>query len=77
MRRHRVRATSPGPLLAMFALSVATALSARADGDIERRHRATQGAVTLTANPLAISARTSFYTARGFSEAVIRQLLNS
>lgn len=60
------------PLLAGLVLLAGVGHLARADGDIEWRYRATQGAVTLTANPLAISARTSFYTARGFSEAVIR-----
>jgi hypothetical protein len=45
---------------------------AHAEGDIEWRHRATRGAVSLTANPLSGAARTSFYTARGFTEAAIR-----
>jgi len=57
---------------AMSALLAATGLSARADGDIAWGHRSTQGAVTLSANPLGTASRTSFYTARGFSAAAIR-----
>ncbi|MBI4756738.1 MAG: hypothetical protein HY778_15240 [Betaproteobacteria bacterium] len=59
-------------LAAVVALSVAASLGARAEGDIEWRHRATQGAVMLTANALGTASRTAFYTARGFSEATIR-----
>lgn len=44
----------------------------RAGEDIEWRHRATQGAVTLTANPLGVASRTAFYSARGFAAEVIR-----
>jgi hypothetical protein len=40
--------------------------------DFTWNHRATQGAVTLTANPLDSAARTAFYLARGFSEESIR-----
>ena len=43
----------------------------RADQDIEWRHRATQGAVTLSANPLDRASRTAFYTARGFTAEAI------
>lgn len=53
-------------------LPLAASLPARADGDIEWRHRATQGAVMLTANPLTPAARISFYIGRGFSAAAIR-----
>jgi hypothetical protein len=58
--------------LVALGLSAALSLSAHADGDIEWRHRATQGAVTLMANALGTASRTSFYTARGFSETAIR-----
>lgn len=44
----------------------------RAEEDIEWRHRATQGAVTLSANPLGFASRTAFYTARGFAVDEIR-----
>ncbi|MDZ4254894.1 MAG: hypothetical protein U1A72_20175 [Sulfuritalea sp.] len=44
----------------------------RADQDIEWRHRATQGAVTLSANPLDRASRTAFYAARGFAAEAIR-----
>jgi hypothetical protein len=37
------------------------------EADIVWQHRATQGAVTLTANPLGKTSRVSFYEARGFS----------
>ena len=59
-------------LLAMFALLAGTSLSVRADGDIEWRHRVTQGAVTLSANPLDPASRTAFYSARGFAADAIR-----
>jgi hypothetical protein len=59
-------------LLAMFALLAGISLSTRADGDIEWRHRATHGAVTLSANPLGLASRTAFYTARGFAAEAIR-----
>ncbi|OHC67497.1 MAG: hypothetical protein A3H93_01865 [Rhodocyclales bacterium RIFCSPLOWO2_02_FULL_63_24] len=59
-------------LLTLLALLVGVSLSARADGDIEWRHRATQGAVTLSANPIGTAARRSFYTARGFAAETIR-----
>lgn len=44
----------------------------RAEGDIEWRHSATQGTVTLAANPLDRASRTAFYTARGFAAEAIR-----
>jgi hypothetical protein len=66
--RCAIRPRLPWMLLGLFLAGNTLA----EDGGIEWRHRATQGAVTLTANPLGIAARTSFYTARGFSEAVIR-----
>lgn len=56
----------------MLAALVAMAGASRADGDIEWRHRATQAAVTLSANPLGSASRTAFYTARGFTPEVIR-----
>ncbi|MDP2825233.1 MAG: hypothetical protein Q8O52_21440 [Sulfuritalea sp.] len=59
-------------LFAMLALLSGIGLPARADGDIEWRHRATQGAVTLSANPLGLASRTAFYTARGFAAEAIR-----
>lgn len=58
-----------------FALAAAFAMLAgvcRADQDIEWRHRATQGAVTLSANPLDRASRSAFYTARGFAAEAIR-----
>ncbi|MDP2794885.1 MAG: hypothetical protein Q8O25_12550 [Sulfurisoma sp.] len=58
--------------LVVFALSAAAGLAAGADDAIEWRHRATQGAVTLTANPLGVASRTAFYAARGFSATTIR-----
>lgn len=59
-------------LLATLAPLVGISLPARAEGDIEWRHRATQGAVTLTANPLGRASRTAFYSARGFTAETIR-----
>jgi hypothetical protein len=60
-------------LLAGVALALALACSAvRAEAEIEWRHRATQGAVTLTANPLGQESRTAFYSARGFPVAAIQ-----
>ncbi len=59
-------------LLAALALLAGGGFPARAEGDIEWRHRATRGAATLSANPLGGAALTSFYTARGFTEATIR-----
>ncbi len=41
-------------------------------GDSEWHHRVTQGAVTLTANPLGTASRTAFYIGRGFTAAAIR-----
>ena len=59
-------------LLAVFALLTGISLPVRAEGDIEWRHRATQGAVTLSANPLGLASRTAFYSARGFAAEAIR-----
>lgn len=59
-------------LLATLALMAGISLPACADGDIEWRHRATQGAVTLSANPLGLASRTAFYSARGFAAEAIR-----
>ncbi len=59
-------------MLAALALLAGGSFAAHADDDIEWHHRATRGAVTLTANSLGGAALTSFYTARGFSEAAIR-----
>lgn len=58
--------------LAMFVLLAGASLPVRADGDIEWRHRVTQGAVTLSANPLDRASRTAFYSARGFAAEAIR-----
>jgi len=58
--------------LVVFALSTAAGLAAGADGDIEWRHRARHGAVTLSANPLGHASRTAFYSARGFAAETIR-----
>lgn len=43
-----------------------------AEDDFTWNRRATQGTVTLTANPLDAASRTAFYLARGFSEETIR-----
>jgi len=59
-------------LLLACLLFPAAGLPARADGDIEWRHRTTQGAATLTASPITPASRTSFYIGRGFSAATIR-----
>lgn len=55
-------------------LAVLTMLAGvgRADQDIQWRHRATHGAVTLSANPLDHASRTAFYTARAFAAGAIR-----
>lgn len=59
-------------LLALLAFSLGSfdAL-AQESGDVEWRHRKTQGDVTLTANPLGSASRSAFYAARGFSVAMI------
>ena len=60
-----------------MVLSVA-GLQARADeADIVWRHRASQGNVTITANPLSTASRTSFYEGRGFSAAIIHPYARS
>ena len=53
-------------------LLLSIAAGAAAEGEIEWRHRATQGAVTLSANPLTAASRTAFYAARGFPAAALR-----
>lgn len=53
-------------------------LQARAkEADIVWRHRASQGNVTITANPLSTASRTSFYEGRGFSAALIQPYARS
>lgn len=59
------------PLIVCALLGSASQI-ARADDDTTWTHRAVQGAVTLTANPLGRESRTAFYGARGFPEATIR-----
>lgn len=59
----------PFAVLAIFVTQTGTC---HAVEDIEWRHRATHGAVTLTANPLGAAQRTAFYLARGFAETAIR-----
>ncbi len=58
--------------LIVCALLGSAALVVRADDDTTWSHRAVQGAVTLTANPLSSESRIAFYGARGFPEATIR-----
>jgi len=58
--------------LIVCALLGSAALVVRADDDTSWSHRAVQGAVTLTANPLSSESRMAFYGARGFPEATIR-----
>jgi len=58
--------------IALLAGFLMLANVCRAEEDIEWRHRATQGAVTLSANPLGFASRTAFYTARGFAVDEIR-----
>lgn len=57
--------------------STLAASSAHADSDIEWRHRAMHGSVTLSANPLGVASRTAFYAARGFPVAAIRPYAQS
>lgn len=57
--------------LVMFLIAIATPV-VFADGGINWRHRATQGGVSLTANPLGAEQRTAFYLARGFPAESIR-----
>jgi hypothetical protein len=59
-------------LLIVCALLGCASQFARADDDTTWTHRAAQGAVTLTANPLGSVSRTAFYGARGFPEVAIR-----
>jgi len=59
-------------LLIVCALLGSASQFARAEDDTIWTHRAVQGAVTLTANPLGSVSRTAFYGARGFPEATIR-----
>lgn len=58
-----------GILLATLAMLVGTC---RAEEEIEWRHRATQGGVTLTANSLGVASRIAFYGARGFAADAIQ-----
>lgn len=57
---------------ALLATLVFLAPTCRADEDIEWRHRATNGAVALSANSPDAASRTAFYVARGFVPDVIR-----
>lgn len=59
-------------LAGAFLLAALAAASLRAEDDIAWKHRATQGAATLTANSLGTAARTAFYLARGFTESTIQ-----
>jgi len=53
-------------------------LPARADeADIVWRHRASQGHVTITANPLDTVSRMSFYEGRGFAASIIHPYAGS
>lgn len=56
----------------LSCMALAAPWAAYAEGDIAWRHQVTQGAVTLTANPLGRDSRTAFYLARGFTGAAIR-----
>ena len=67
-----IHLTGDGSALVTLVLLTGIGLSAHADTGIEWRHRATQGAVTLAANPLGTASRTAFYVGRGFSAATIR-----
>lgn len=61
----------------LMAMSLA-ALPARADEpDIVWQHRAFHGNVTVTANPLGIESRTSFYLGRGFTAESIQTFARS
>jgi hypothetical protein len=59
-------------LLVVCALLGSASLLVRAEDETTWTHRAAQGAVMLTANPLGSESRTAFYGARGFPEATIR-----
>lgn len=67
-----MKALSVRRLVGTILLSVFVATTVRAEDDIAWNHRATQGAVTLTANPLSTESRTAFYSARGFTAETIR-----
>jgi len=58
-------------LALLLGLSLAMP-GARAEEAVEWRHRATQGAATLTANPLGTASRASFYIGRGFAASAIQ-----
>lgn len=64
-------------LAGALLLSALTAAPLHAEDDIAWKHRATQGAATLTANPLGAAARTAFYLARGFTESTLRPYAQS
>lgn len=72
--RHNVArlAASQALMLSAIVMSMAAAVPLRAEGDIAWKHRATQGAAMLTANPLGTASRAAFYLARGFSAAALR-----
>lgn len=59
-------------LVSTILLSAFVTITVRAENDSAWNHRATQGAVTLTANPLGTGSRTAFYTARGFFAKAIQ-----
>ena len=59
-------------LASTILLSAFVAAPVHAEDDIAWSHSATQGAVTLTANPLGTESRTAFYSARGFTAETIR-----
>lgn len=63
--------------LAMVAGLAALAGVCLAGDEVEWRHRGTQGAVTLTANPLTDAARTSFYIGRSFTATAVRPYASS
>jgi hypothetical protein len=58
-------------LLVVCALLGSASLLVRAEDETTWTHRASQGAVMLTANPLSSESRTAFYGARGFPGATI------
>lgn len=59
-------------LFVVFATFAALPSACHAADDIEWRYRASNGTVSLTANPLTPAQRTAFYLARGFSATAIR-----
>lgn len=63
-----LRSFLPGFLLAMCLVAPA---SRAEEVDVIWRHRASMGNVTITANPLGMASRISFYAARGFTPGTI------